>query len=100
MIASSALLAFATGLYPSDCLSGWLAARTEIHFTSARIGTLDDRSTEMTWLASAPVAIEAVLLARDQTLLFEARNQLRRIDNAACTVGTLGETYDLTGQLV
>lgn len=78
----------------------WLAARTEIHFTSARIGTLDDCPTEMAGLACAPVAVEAILLARGQALSFKACDQFWRVDNAAGTVSALGEIYYHTGQLV
>jgi len=73
----------------------WLAARAKIHLTPARIGKIDCGATEMAGLARAPVAVEAMLLAPGQALLFEVCDQFWRIDDAATAVGSLSKTKNL-----
>ena len=73
-----------------------LATRAEIHFTPTRIGVLDPGGAEMAGLTSAPITVETMLLTCSQPLLFEARNQFGWVDDAACTVGSVGETNDLS----
>ena len=52
----------------------------------------------MTGLAGAAIAVETVLLATDQPLLLEPRDQLWWIDNAARAVRAPGKDDDMARQ--
>jgi hypothetical protein len=75
-----------------------LTAWTIIHFAAAHDRALDFGAAEMTWLSSAPVTVETVLLARSQALLLEPRDQAWRIDDAAHAVGSPRQADDLAAQ--